>query len=217
LSDQEKSPGEWVAWQSWGPKGAGRRSRRHFTRDGKHAVCGRPIPEKGQVLRFDPGVGDGVCPRCQRTAAPQEGKEPKSDVRPVARLVDPPCAVYAIALLFERGRQRRLVSILLPFKSDGPSATDDVLAWARTEALSNWPQELGAPMYWRITEQSISQYVWLGDKVKLSPPERTTDMVFNPSLGRMVTKDDRSYPDIPSKGGQTKKMAPDVQGVADLD
>jgi hypothetical protein len=140
-------------------------------------------------------------------------------VRPVARLVDPPCAVYAIALLFERGRQRRLVSILLPFKSDGPSATDDVLAWARTEALSNWPQELGAPMYWRITEQSISQYVWLGDKVKLSPPERTTDMVFNPSLGRMVSKADSAYLDIalPSGRGQKNKPEPDVQGVADLD
>ncbi|TMJ00954.1 MAG: hypothetical protein E6G97_18650 [Alphaproteobacteria bacterium] len=219
MSNQEKATGEWVAWQSMGHKGPGRWSRRHFTRDGKHAVCGRPIPEKSQVFRFNTGVGEGICPRCERTATQAEKKAGKEE--PAAKLVTMkskatfPQTHYAVALLFAKGAAEYLASPIV--SGECPLLPDEVYARALKFALEHWPDQLGPPAQWTI---KLKTYSYLMQTTSSSTtPDRSPDMVFNPSLGRMVSKADSAYLDIalPPQRGQKNKAAPDVEGVADLD
>ncbi len=74
IPDLPPIPGEWIQWQSMGKRGPGRWSNRHYTRNGRVALCGRKIPDKHRVFRVDdPGDLD-VCPGCQRRVGPPPGK-----------------------------------------------------------------------------------------------------------------------------------------------
>lgn len=68
IPDLPPISGEWIAWQSMGSRGPGRWSSRHYTNNGRIALCGRKIPAKTAMFRCETGVGESICPTCERLA-----------------------------------------------------------------------------------------------------------------------------------------------------
>jgi hypothetical protein len=66
IPDLPPVSGEWIAWQIMGKRGPGRWSSRHYTRDGRRALCGKKIPHRLQMFRCDAAVAQDICPGCQR-------------------------------------------------------------------------------------------------------------------------------------------------------